>query len=147
MAPPATDLAEVVAAAGGAGAPASATAQLRARLVEDLRRGRAELARARSGYDGAVHVAVAARGDGLVAALPVDADLRADPQVAPERAWSVVAAAVGALVEAAAGGDGADLTLRAGALDGFLALHLPTPAAADDAELAALAFDERVAGV
>ncbi|HVL96641.1 MAG TPA: hypothetical protein VM266_12345, partial [Solirubrobacteraceae bacterium] len=47
----------------------------------------------------------------------------------------------------AAGGDGADLTLRAGALDGFLALHLPTPAAADDAELAALAFDERVAGV
>jgi hypothetical protein len=60
-----------------------------------------------------------------------------------------VAAATGALVEAAAPPPprGArDLLLQAGELDGRLALRLPTPSQ-EDAELAALAFDEHVAPV
>jgi hypothetical protein len=141
------DLVEMLEAAGGAGAPGSATAQLRAALLEDLRRGREELSKSRSGYDAPVRVAVTATSDALLAALPVDAALRADAEVAGERAWAVVAALVGALVEAAGGGD-QRLTMRAGALDGFLAVHVPSDAAdLESAELAALAFHERVAGV
>jgi hypothetical protein len=141
------DLEEVLAAAGGAAAPGSATAQLRAVLLEDLRRGREELGKPRSGYDAPVRVALTATDDGLVAALPVDAALRADAEAAGERAWTVVAAVVGALVEAAAGTD-PRLTLRAGSLDGFLALHLPAAAAdLESAELAALAFHERAGDI
>jgi hypothetical protein len=133
--------------AGGArGAPAAATAGLRKQLLADLDRGREELTRKRSGYDEPVLVAVADGDGGLVAVAPVAAALRADPDAAAAREWTVVAALVHALVEVAAAPPPArpqDLVLVAGDLGGHLVLHLP---GADDAELAALAFDERLEG-
>ena len=127
------DFARTADDAGGAAAPPEAVAQLRRALTSELERGTAELARARSGYEAPVIVAF---GPGL-AYLPVDQALRADPAAAPERAWLLTAAAVAALVEAGGG------ALRAGSWEGRLALL----AAGADPELAALAFDERVAGI
>jgi hypothetical protein len=137
-----TDLEQALADAGGAGAPPTATAQLRALLLDDLRHGRAELAKARSGYERPVRVGIGAGEDALVAVAPVEAAVRADENVARERDWLVVAALVGALVEAAGGHA---LALRAGTIEGHLALQLPSTD--PDAELAAMAFDERVTAV
>jgi hypothetical protein len=134
-----SDLEQALAEAGGADAPASATAQLRSLLVAALKAGRAELAKSRSGYDAPLLVAVAAADEALVAAAPVEASLRADADSVDAREWTLVAALVGALVEA---GGGSALALGAGTLDGHLTLHLPV--AAPDAELAALAFDDRI---
>lgn len=114
--------------------PDPAPARLRALVAAELERGAAELRRKRSGIPDAVTVAI---GPGLLAVAPVPATLRADPQEVEERSWLLVAALVGALVEA--GGRG----ILAGDHDG----HLLLAARADDAELAALAFDELVAGV
>ncbi len=125
-----------LAAAVAEGAPA---ARVRALLEAELRRGARELEAKRSGYEDPVVVAVAAAGDGLRAAAPVASALRADPDAAPERAWLLTAALVGALAEAGAGGD-----LRAGELAGHLVLDA---GGGGDAELAALAFDEQVAAV
>jgi hypothetical protein len=77
-------------------------------------------------------------GPGLLAVAPVPATLRADPQEVEERSWLLVAALVGALVDA--GGRG----VRTGDHDGHLLLAAD---ADDDPELAALAFDEHVARV
>ncbi len=133
--------------ADGLDAPASATARLRTLLAEALTRGRAELEKPRSGYDDPVLVAVADHPGGLLAAAPVAAGLRADPDALSPRSWAVAAALVAALVEVAPGPPPArpgDLRLQAGTLGGRdLVLHLP---GAEDPELAALAFDERVAG-
>ena len=94
-------------------------------------------------------VVFAAREDAIVAVVPVAAILRADSQAVGERAWLLTAATVGALVEIAQPppprGAG-DLLLEAGALDGHLALSLPTREI-EDAELAVVAFEEHVAGV
>jgi hypothetical protein len=139
-----TDLEQALAEAGGADAPATATAQLRSLLVDALRSGRAELARARSGYDAPVRVVFAATEDALLAVAPVEGAVRADPEVATDREWAVVAALVGALVEAGAP-DGTGLELKAGLLDDNLALCLPVRE--PDPDLAALAFDERIEGV
>jgi len=115
-------------------------ARVRALLLDELRRGREELARPRSGYPEPVVVALGP-GPGPEPAVrgvaPVDAALRVDPAVAGERAWLVVAALIGALVEA-----GAD-RVDAGDQDGFLVLG----GGGHDLELAALAFAESVAGV
>ena len=135
--------------AGGTAAPRERSAQLRALLRDELARSERELALARSGREQPVTVVFAASGDALIAVLPVAAALRADPDAVGERAWLVVAAAIGALVEIAqppAPRGPGDLLLQAGALEGHLALRLPT-AAAEDAELAAVAFDEQVADV
>ena len=143
-----SDLGDALADAGGADAPAAATAHLRALLLAALRHGRAELARKRSGYDAPVEVAIGHDGERLLAATPADAVLRADPQQAAEREWLLVAAVAGALVELAEPGPPADagaLRLGAGDLDGFLVLALPGPRA--DAELVALAFDDHAAGI
>jgi hypothetical protein len=121
-----SDLEQALAEAGGADAPASATAQLRSLLVAALKAGRAELAKSRSGYDAPLLVAVAAADEALVAAAPVEASLRADADSVDAREWTLVAALVGALVEA---GGGSALALGAGTLDGHLA---------------ALAFDDRI---
>jgi hypothetical protein len=147
-------LADELAAAGGASAPAQATARLRDLLASALRHGRDELGRNRSGTRAApVTVAYAVDGEHLLAATPADAALRADPEAAGERAWLLVAAAVGALVAltdppplTAAG----DLAVRGGEIEGgFLALGCPADgldlAALD--ELAALAFDDHAAGI
>jgi hypothetical protein len=146
------DLAAALAEAGGPAARREHAAGLRRALLEALAHGAAELDRARSGRERPVTVAVAAGDDGLLAATPAPAALRADPDAAPERAWLLVAAAVGALVDAAAlpaPGAAQDLRLVAGDLDGrlVLALGLDAGVADEDAELAVLAFEEQVAGV
>ena len=79
--------------AGGAGAPASATAGLRKALDSALAHGREELDRKRSGYDEPVLVALAQDDAGVLAALPVDATLRADPSAGmaastPSPSWA-----------------------------------------------------------
>jgi hypothetical protein len=145
MQPLATALEE----AGGTAAPRERIAQLRALLRDDLARSERELALPRSGREQPVTVAVAAAENALLAVVPVTAALRADHEAVAERAWLLTAAAVGALVEIAQppaprGPD--DLLLLAGALEGHLALRLPT-AAQEDAELVAVAFEEHVAGV
>jgi hypothetical protein len=116
--------------------PASSTAQLRTLLRAELAHGAQELGLKRSGYGRPVTVAA---GPGLVAVAPVSPQLRADPAAVDERGWSLVAALVGALV--AVGGD--PERLRAGELDGHLALELP----GGDPELVPLAFEEQLAGV
>jgi hypothetical protein len=137
-----TELGDALADAGGADAPAAATAQLRGLLLGALRHGRAELALKRSGYADPVEVAIGHDGARLLAATPAAAALRADPEQAAEREWLLVAAVVGALVELA---DAGPLGLTAGDLDGFLVLGLPGPQ--PDADLVTLAFDDHVAGV
>ena len=136
-------------ACGGAGAPASATARLRDVLAAALRHGRAELAKPRSGYQQPVEVGFAVQDGRLLAATPADASLRADPQAATERAWLLVAATVGALVDLAEPGRPAapeDLALLAGELPGgFLVLALPASGA--DPELAPLAFEDHAGGL
>jgi len=126
--------------AGGLDAPREAGARLRELLRAELRRGAAELERKRSGYDAPVTVAVAPAPAGLLAVAPVAPELRADPDAVGERAWLLVAALVGALVEAAGHGPP-----RCGALEGFLVLEHPGDP--DGAELVPLAFEEHVARV
>jgi hypothetical protein len=135
-------LAAEIEALGGAAAPASATARLRDVLLASLRHGAAELDKPRSGYGDPVEVAVGA-GEALLAAVPVDAALRADPQTVGERAWLLVAATVAALVEIAEPRDASDLGLQAGDLGGYLLLALPGHAdAAELDDFAPLAFDD-----
>lgn len=122
--------------------PASSIAQLRALIAEELKRGQAELRERRSGYGEPLAIPLAAG----VAAVPVDVSLRSDAGQADERGWQLVEAVIGALSEVAElppPARAGDLALRTGALEGFLTLHVP----GDDAELAALAVDERLARV
>ena len=142
-------LARALEDAGGIAAPQARAAQLRALLRDELARSEHELGLPRSGREQPVTAAFAALPDALLAALPVPVALRADPEAAPERAWLTVAAAAGALVEVAGlppPRSAGDLVLEAGDLDGRLALRLPT-ADQEDAELAAVAFEEQVAPV
>jgi len=130
--------ADALAEAGGAAAPPEQQARLRSLLDKELQRGVHELTQKRSGYGDPVTVAIADAFDqGLLAAAPVPAALRADPEVVDERAWLLVAALAGALVAAG------DEPLSAGALHDHLLLRAP----AGDAELAAVAFEENVARV
>lgn len=131
-------LASALAEAGGVHASREHHARLRGLLAGELARGARELALTRSGQDDALAVAIAATGDGLAAAVPVAAELRADVAAVPERGWLLTAAVVGALVEAG----GAAAGLRAGALGPHLALWLPARVGPEDAELAVLAFED-----
>jgi hypothetical protein len=144
-------LAGEVDAAGGVAAPPSATARLRDVLTASLRRGREELAKPRSGYDGPVEIGVTAQDGRLLAVTPAAAGLRADPEAAGEREWLLVAATVAALVDLAcppAPATAADLALQAGAHAGFLLLAYPADVEpADLDELAAMAFDAHVRGI
>ena len=137
MRPTLTGIDEALGDAGGVGAPRERAGQLRALLGRELEHGARELALARSGYDHPVLVAAAAVGDGIVAVAPVAPELRADPDAVEERAWLLVAALVGAVVDAAGAG-----ALTAGTFDGHLALRVAAPGA--DAELVPLAFEEQV---
>jgi hypothetical protein len=88
-------------------------------------------------------VAIAAHDGRLLAAAPVSPSLRADPAAAPERGWLLVAALVGALVEA-----GAEPAPEAGAGPRMPAALAARPGADHElAALAALAFEEQVAPV
>jgi hypothetical protein len=144
--------ADALGEAGGAGAPAAATAHLRGLLLAALRQGRGELTLKRSGYDAPVEVAIGQERHRLLAATPAAAALRADPQQAAEREWLLVAAVVGALVDLAEPGppaSAAAIGVAAGELDGFLVVALPAPAL-DPAtldELVPLAFDEHAGSV
>jgi hypothetical protein len=132
-------------ACGGADAPPSAVARLREVLGESLRTGRAELAKARSGKDEPVEVAISA---GLRAALPAAAALRVDPGEVADREWLLAAAVVGTLVELAEPGPPAgpdDLRLRAGELPGGF-LVLAYPAAEFDPELIDV-FEDHASGI
>jgi hypothetical protein len=144
-----SELASALADAGGAGAPAAATAHLRSLLLAALRHGRAELALKRSGYYAPVEVAIGHDGGRLLAATPAAAALRADPQQAAEREWLLVAAVVGALADLADLGRPADaraIGITAGELDdGFLVVALPGTEL--DEELVPLAFDEQASGI
>ncbi|MFP5363918.1 MAG: hypothetical protein ACLGI5_14435 [Thermoleophilia bacterium] len=139
--------------AGGVAAPRERAAQLRRLLRDELARSERELVLPRSGRDEPVTVGFAATAGALLAVVPVAVSLRADPAAAPERGFLTTAAAIGALVECAgleAPSRAADLRLEAGGLDGHLALRLqPAGGGADDddAELAAVAFDEHAAPV
>ena len=145
-----SQLADALEDAGGTGAPRERSAQLRGLLREELQRSARELALARSGREEPVTVAFAAADDGLVAVVPVPVAVRADPAAAPDRGFLAAAAAIGALVESAglgAPGSAADLRLETGSFDGHLALRVTASAEAEDAELAAVAFDEQGAGI
>jgi hypothetical protein len=109
-----------------------------------------ELGRTRTGYGAPIVVAVAPADGAVVAACPVSPELRADPDAVGERAAFVAAATADALVDVAAldaPQRGEELLLRLGGYAGFLALSLPSRDPRGEAELAALALDERVAGV
>ncbi|HEY6887376.1 MAG TPA: hypothetical protein VI300_06335 [Solirubrobacter sp.] len=136
-------------ACGGADAPATAVARLREVLSEALRIGRAELAKPRSGKDDPVEIAIAAHDDHLLAAVPVAAAVRADPDIVSEREWLLAAAVVGTLVELAEPGAlirGDDLRLRAGELPGGH-LVLAYPANAFESDFVELAFEEQSHGI
>ncbi len=143
MRPTLTGIEQVLADAGGAEAPRERHGQLRELLQRELQHGAEELHQTRSGYEHPIVVPAAADDDGLVAVLPVTPALRADPDAVEERAWLLVAATVGALVQCT--GE-ALLALTVGtAPTGHLALHLAAPTA--DLELLPLAFEEEVAPV
>jgi hypothetical protein len=120
--------------------PDPAIARLRSLLAAELERGAGELKRKRAGLPEPVVVAIGVSAEErgtLLAIAPVPAALRADPHEVDERSWLLTAALAGALVTA--GGR----RLEAGELDGHLVLAARATATADDdAELAALAFDE-----
>jgi hypothetical protein len=134
------DLAAALADAGGIDAPREHAARLRALVAAALADGAAQLALRRSGYGGApVTVAIAPAAGALLAAVPADPAVRADPDAVDERTWLLVAALTGALADA-----GGVMPPRAGVFEGALALLAPGAA---DAELAAIAFEEHVAGI
>jgi hypothetical protein len=145
-------LAAAVADAGGTAAPPASTAGLRALLDAALRHGAAELGKPRSGYGDRVVAAFALHEGTLLAATPARAELRADPEAAGDREWSLVAATVGALVELAEPGAPAtadDLALEAGPVAGGLLLGVPAPrlAPGDLDELVPLAFEDHASGI
>ena len=126
----------------------AAPARLRDLLRAELARGQDELRLRRSGYGDPVIAAFGVTATGALAcALPVTAAFRADAQAIEERSWRVVAAAVGALQQAAelpAPARGEDLQLTAGSVAAdALALTLGAPG---EPELAQLAFDEALEG-
>jgi hypothetical protein len=147
----AATLASELEAAGGVDAPASAAARLREVLAAALRRGREELAKPRSGYDSPVEVAFAAHDGRLLAAAPADPALRADPEVAGEREWLLVAATVAALVDLACPGPpagAADLSLLAGEAGGGLLLAYPARVEpAELAEFAPVVLEDHLGGI
>jgi hypothetical protein len=171
--------------AGGVDAPRERLAGLRAALLDELVAGAAQLDLTRSGYGRPVAVALAvvpaagtgasgsadpptspAQGRGsLIAVAPVEQALRADAGAVGERGWLLIAALVGAMVQAAVvsapvppGGAlervpissaRRALEIRAGALGDWLVLALPLAAAesSDAAELAVLAFEDEAGGI
>jgi len=140
-------------AAGGARAPAAATARLRSLLLDALKAGHADLARKRSGYESPVIVAIGMSGDAVVAVAPVPPALRTDGTLAGDRGWPLVAATVAALVELSGARrpvGPSDLRVRAGAFaDEHLTLGMPAGqiGAEELDELVPLAFDEHADGI
>jgi len=150
MAGPPSELETVLADAGGAGAPREVSARLRNLLAAELRRGMVELGESRTGYDMPIAVAVGATESGVIAALPISPELRADPGAVGERSGALASATVEHVVEGASPGpprSGEDLSLRIGDLGGMLAFAYPAAEPAEAAEYAHEAltaeFEER----
>jgi hypothetical protein len=144
------ELARELEEAGGVDAPESLSARLRGLLGSELARGRCELQEPRTGYDQPICVAFAPAGAAVVALCPAAPELRADPGEVNERTGVVVDATVEALVEAAAPGpphERAELQLRCGSFEGFLAMAYPLREARAASEYAAVALAERLAGM
>ena len=94
-----SELEHTLADSGGADAPATSVRGCAELLAAELERGASELGESRTGRERPIAVGIAP-GDGVVlAALPLDPRLRADPQAVPD-AIELAAAAVAALVEA-----------------------------------------------
>ena len=146
-------LADELAAAGGVQAPPQATARLRDLLADTLRDGARELGQKRSGTrEDPVTVALAADGELLLAAVPASPALRADIDALPERAWLLVAAVVGMLVDLSAPAaltSMDDLALRVGETAGHALLGYPAPGLEPDdlEELGPLAFEDQAEGI
>ena len=141
-------LALELSAAGGAAAPAAATAHLRMLLLQALEASRVELDKSRSGYESPVTVAIAGADDHLIAVAPVSAALRADTASVNERSWLLVAATVAALVLLAGAGRpraAGELCLRAATFGGdhlVLAMPVSEVVTEDLDDLVPLAFAE-----
>ncbi|HEY7619813.1 MAG TPA: hypothetical protein VH834_08575 [Solirubrobacteraceae bacterium] len=118
-------------------ADGTSAARLRAMLDAELARGVRELAQKRSGYDRPLIVAVGPAPTALRAVAPAAPALRADPDAVNERTWLLVAALVGALVEATGHGE-----VRAGALGEHLVLEVPGDP--EVAEFVPIAFEDHV---
>jgi hypothetical protein len=145
-----SELERALADAGGAAAPREWGARLRKLLRAELERGAREMGEARSGRERPVALAVANTSNCVEMALPLPPELRADPGAVAERGATLAAAAVERLVEAAEPGrprSGADLALRLGACDGFLALSYPAADPRWSAEYAREALDDAVASI
>jgi hypothetical protein len=147
-------LAEELAAAGGVAAPPQAKARLCDLLEEALRHGAAQLGGKRSGTRARpVTVALAADGDRVLAALPVPPGLHADAEAVGERAWLLVAAVVGALVDLTDPGAPAtpeDLAVSAGEwVGGHGLVGYPAPGLEPAVleELGPLAFEDPAGGI
>src|SRR4029079_10829684 len=106
------ELGAALEAAGGLAAGPESAARLRTLLADELRRGAEELALARSGYGAPAPSAASRAPAGLRAVAPVAARLAADPNAVGERAWLLVAALTGAIVEGGGNGTGPDRTAR-----------------------------------
>jgi hypothetical protein len=147
-------LAEELAAAGGVAAAPQATARLRQLLADALRYGTQALDGKRSGTrERPVTVALAADEQRLLAAVPVRSELHADAEAIGERAWLLVAAVVGALVDLSEPGPPAapeDLAVKtADGAGGLALLGYPAPGLdpATLEELGPLAFEDHAAGI
>lgn len=140
--------ASVLREAGGAAAPASATAALRHALRAALEHGEAELAKPKCGYGEPVTIVVAAGAGRLAAVLPLPAAFAADPAGSPARAQTFASGIVAALHDLAGPGP-APLATQVSDHDGFLVLVRPSPplAPADLDELVPLAVEDRLGAV
>lgn len=146
----ATDLERCLADAGGPDAAREWSARLRTLLAAELERGERELTESRTGYGTPIVVAVAAADGGVLAALPLPMELRADPGAVGERAGALAAAAVEHVVVGASAGPATgpgDMRLELGDLGGRLVLSYPADAPLEAAEYAHeglnAEFDER----
>ena len=146
-------LADELAAAGGVAAPSQATARLRDLLADSLRHGATELGQKRSGTrEDPVTVALAADGERLLAAVPVSAALHADIGALSDRAWLLVAAVVGTLIDLTAPPaltTPEDLALRVGESAGHALLGYPARGLepAELEEFGPLAFEDHAGGI
>ena len=146
-------LADELAAAGGVAAPSQATARLRDLLADSLRHGASELGQKRSGTrEDPVTVALAADGEQLLAAVPVSAALHADIGALSDRAWLLVAAVVGTLIDLTAPPaltTPEDLALRVGESAGHALLGYPARGLepAELEEFGPLAFEDHAGGI
>jgi len=140
-----TELELALADAGGADAPPEQSARLRELLVRELRRGPRELRLARTGYPDPIVIALAPADRRVLAALPLEPELRADPDAVGERAGMLAAAVVEKLVEATDPGPAAtvdELSLLLGDFEGSLGIAYPAADPGYAAEYARVALGD-----